>query len=50
MKADFHIHTDISDGCSSIEEILNMARESGLTHVAITNHDTVEGLGKAKKV
>lgn len=47
MKADFHIHTDISDGCSSIEEILNMARESGLTHVAITNHDTVEGLGKA---
>jgi len=47
MKADFHIHTNISDGYNKIEEIVKMAKENGLTHIAITNHDTVEGLKQA---
>lgn len=50
MKADFHIHTDISDGYNNLEEIITMAIENNLTHIAITNHDTVEGLEEAIKL
>lgn len=47
MKADFHVHTNISDGYNNIKEIVKMAKKNGLTHIAITNHDTVEGLEEA---
>lgn len=47
MKADLHIHTDISDGSFDIKETLKIAAESGLTSIAITNHDTVQGLAEA---
>ena len=50
MKGDLHIHTDISDGSYNIEEILKMAKQNQLTHVAITNHDTVKGLFNAVKL
>lgn len=44
MIADFHIHTTASDGRLSPEEILGQAAQAGLTHIAITDHDTVDGL------
>ena len=47
IKADLHIHTDISDGSLSTEEVIKKAKEKGLTHIAITNHDTVKGLKEA---
>ena len=47
IKADLHIHTDISDGSLSTEEVIKNAKEKGLTHIAITNHDTVKGLKEA---
>ena len=47
IKADLHIHTDISDGSLTTEEIIKQAKENGLTHIAITNHDTVKGLKEA---
>ncbi|MEG6586459.1 inositol monophosphatase family protein [Dendrosporobacter sp. 1207_IL3150] len=47
MKIDLHIHTDISDGSLNIFETLVLAKKNGLTHIAITNHDTVEGLQQA---
>jgi len=47
MRADFHIHTDISDGYNNIKEIVKMSKKNGLTHIAITNHDTIEGLEDA---
>ena len=43
IKADLHIHTDISDGSLTTEEVIKLAKEKGLTHIAITNHDTVKG-------
>ncbi len=46
-KADLHIHTDISDGSFTTEEVIKTAKENGLTHIAITNHDTVKGLKDA---
>ena len=47
IKADLHIHTDISDGSLNTEEVIKQAKEKGLTHIAITNHDTVKGLKEA---
>ena len=47
MKADLHVHTNISDGSMSIEEVLKEAKANSVTHLGITNHDTVEGLKEA---
>ncbi len=47
IKADLHIHTDISDGSYSIEEIVTMAKNNNTTYLAITNHDTTRGLKEA---
>ncbi len=42
--ADFHIHTRYSrDSILSEEKFIRRAVERGLTHVAITNHNNVEG-------
>ena len=44
IKADLHVHTEMSDSSFTIEQVLELAKEKGLTHIAITNHDTVKGL------
>jgi hypothetical protein len=42
--ADFHIHTRFSrDSILAEEKFIRIALERGLTHVAITNHNNVEG-------
>jgi predicted metal-dependent phosphoesterase TrpH len=42
--ADFHIHTRYSrDSILSEEKFIRRAVERGLTHVAVTNHNNVEG-------
>lgn len=42
--ADFHIHTRFSrDSILSEERFIDKAIERGLTHVAVTNHNNVEG-------
>lgn len=41
MIADLHIHTTASDGRLSPLEIVNQAKRVGLSHIAITDHDTV---------
>ena len=42
--ADFHIHTRFSrDSLLSEERFIEIAIDRGLTHVAITNHNNVEG-------
>jgi len=47
IKADLHVHTEMSDSSFTIEQVLELAKEKGLTHIAITNHDTVKGLKEA---
>ncbi len=42
--ADLHIHTTASDGRLSPGEILIQAQKAGLTALAFTDHDTVDGL------
>lgn len=44
MTADLHVHTCASDGLLSPREVLSEAQAAGLTHIAITDHDTVDGL------
>lgn len=44
MPADLHIHTNFSDGLLSPEEIVKKANVAGLTIIAITDHDTVDGI------
>ena len=41
MKADLHIHSTVSDGSESIQQIIGMAQEKGLDTIAITDHDIV---------
>jgi len=44
MKADLHIHTTASDGFFSTAQICKKAEEVKMSGIAITDHDTVEGL------
>ncbi len=44
---DLHIHTTASDGKYSPSEIVNKAGQLGLKVIAITDHDTVEGIPAA---
>ncbi len=46
-KADLHIHTTVSDGKYSPEEIVRKAAELGLTVIAIADHDSVDGIEPA---
>jgi 3',5'-nucleoside bisphosphate phosphatase len=48
-RADLHTHTTASDGLYSPEELVRAAEKAGLGAVAITDHDTVAGVDRAKK-
>lgn len=43
MKADLHVHSHYSDGADSIESIMTKAKQNGVTHISIVDHDTVDG-------
>lgn len=49
LKADLHSHSTISDGSDTAAELLRQADELGLTHLAITNHDTTAGVADARE-
>jgi 3',5'-nucleoside bisphosphate phosphatase len=42
---DLHSHTTASDGQHSPDELFALAKEAGVTTLAVTDHDTVAGLG-----
>jgi predicted metal-dependent phosphoesterase TrpH len=46
MKADLHIHSTVSDGSESIEQIIVMAKEKGLDAIAVTDHDTLSHIAQ----
>ena len=43
MIIDFHTHTTASDGALAPIELLRRAQEAGISHFAITDHDTIRG-------
>lgn len=46
MKADLHIHSNCSDGSDSISELAKKVNSSELEIVALTDHDTTDGLAE----
>ena len=48
--ADLHTHTVNSDGTFTVEEVVKLASEKGLDVVAVTDHDSVDGLRDEKKL
>ncbi len=46
-RYDLHAHTNRSDGTLSPTEVVHLAVERGLDGIAITDHDTVDGLDEA---
>lgn len=43
MKVDLHLHTTASDGGDTPAELLTKAADAGLSVIAITDHDTIDG-------
>ena len=44
---DLHAHTTASDGSLTPTELVALARETGLSALGVTDHDTVGGLAEA---
>ncbi len=42
-KIDLHMHTTVSDGSDTPEEIIGRVRDAGITVFAVTDHDAVKG-------
>ncbi|CAN5134959.1 CehA/McbA family metallohydrolase [soil metagenome] len=42
-RADLQLHSDLGDGLASPEEILDAAERSGLSVIALTDHDDIRG-------
>lgn len=49
MKYDLHSHSIASDGTLTPAELVHKAEEAGVTHLALTDHDTVAGLPEAQR-
>jgi predicted metal-dependent phosphoesterase TrpH len=47
MKADLHLHTTASDGRLEPKEIVSLAAKEGLDVIAITDHDSIDGIKPA---
>jgi len=41
---DFHMHSNFSDGSSTPTELIQEAKERGLFAIALTDHDTIDGV------
>lgn len=48
-RIDLHVHSNASDGTFSPSELVNEAKNAGLAAFALTDHDTVSGIAKAKE-
>jgi predicted metal-dependent phosphoesterase TrpH len=47
LKADLHLHTTASDGRLKPGEMVSLAVKTGLDVIAITDHDSIEGVAPA---
>ncbi len=48
MNIDLHTHSTASDGLYTPAELVKQAREAGLSLIALTDHDTTNGLEEAQ--
>jgi len=49
MFADLHMHSTASDGTTPPAELVALARQAGVTLMALTDHDTVGGCAEAAR-
>ena len=49
MAVDLHVHSKASDGTESPAEVVRLATEAGLAAIALTDHDTLEGIDEARQ-
>ena len=49
IKADLHMHSTSSDGMYAPDELMRRAAGLGFTHVALTDHDSMAGLLRARE-
>lgn len=47
MAADLHCHTSQSDGSMSVDDLIFTAGRLGLRYIAVTDHDTMDGVPRA---
>lgn len=47
-KIDLHVHSYMSDGADSPEEVIETAAKKNVKAVALTDHDSIEGVGEAR--
>ena len=47
-RADLHVHTTHSDGAYTPAQVVELARRAGLSAVAVTDHDAVGGVARAR--
>ncbi len=47
-RADLHLHSTHSDGLYTPADLVDLARRSGLSAIALTDHDTLEGVSPAR--
>ncbi len=48
-KIELHAHTTASDGCLTPQDLVRFADESGIKHLALTDHDSTAGLALARE-
>ena len=49
MKADLHMHSTVSDGTLSPEELVARAASLGFDVIALSDHDSMDGIADAKE-
>lgn len=49
VKGDLHVHTKVSDGDNSIEEMAKSARSFGYKYIAITDHGADKGMKRVNE-
>lgn len=48
-RIDFHVHTNISDGSCTPKEVIELAAHENIKAIALTDHDSIEGINEASK-
>ena len=50
MTIDLHVHSYFSDGTKSPAELVELASQTGVSAIALTDHDTMDGVAEAQAV
>lgn len=49
MAVDLHLHSNFSDGEDTPERLIELASEANLSHAALMDHDTLDGIDRARE-